>query len=537
MDTKADIKLHYRQRLNLAYQPSSYQAGVFSWIENGRGHAVVEAVAGSGKTTTIVSAAKLISGQGLFVAFNKSIATLLGEKLEGTQMQAKTVHSHGFGTIRFALRGQRVKVDTRKYMDMIDRIADQAFQGDVDGIKLSCDAMDEILRDGFPKSQASRLLDLARLNLLSTSSRDFAAQLDELAYHHAIDISDELLDVVVMCVRRCMESGRLTPNLVDYTDMVWLPVANDYRPYQFSWIFVDECQDISKAHLLLIRKSLRRGGRMLMVGDRRQCIYGFAGAGSESFQSIIDTMNAEVLPLSICYRCPKSVVNEARKFCPQIEASESAPDGSVREMQNGREADEVREGDMVLCRVNAPLVSMCFSLIAQGVPAAVRGRNIGEGLARVVNVISKRIARSGADFRNSFSPALSDWSDAERAKAQRRYKDQDRADERCQAIEDQAECIRVVFARTEAKSGDDLVSAIDDLFSDDRTSVILSSIHKAKGLEAPRVFILEPERLERPRASRGWMLEQERNLFYVALTRAMSDVVFIRDDANDAPSR
>jgi len=104
----------YQTRLALTFAPSSYQAALFDWVENGRGHGVVEAVAGSGKTTAIVSAARLVHGEGLCVAFNKTIALALSSKLKGTQMTASTVHSHGFAVVRDNVRG-RVKVDGRKY--------------------------------------------------------------------------------------------------------------------------------------------------------------------------------------------------------------------------------------------------------------------------------------------------------------------------------------------------------------------------------------------------------------------------------------
>jgi DNA helicase II / ATP-dependent DNA helicase PcrA len=69
---------------NKKFKPSKYQKAIYSFIENGKGNAVVEAVAGSGKTTTIVEATSRIppKDRAIFVAFNKSIATELSKKLQ-----------------------------------------------------------------------------------------------------------------------------------------------------------------------------------------------------------------------------------------------------------------------------------------------------------------------------------------------------------------------------------------------------------------------------------------------------------------------
>ena len=58
-----------------AFIPSKYQRAVYIYIEKGKGNAVIDAVAGSGKSTTIVNALKLIpkNKRVLFLAFNKAI--------------------------------------------------------------------------------------------------------------------------------------------------------------------------------------------------------------------------------------------------------------------------------------------------------------------------------------------------------------------------------------------------------------------------------------------------------------------------------
>lgn len=519
------MRANYQDRLGLSYAPSTFQAKIFDWIETGRGHAVVEAVAGSGKTTTIVSAAKLIRGSGLFVAFNKSIADLLASKLAGTSMSSSTVHSHGFAAIRSG--GRRVKVDGKKYLYDIDA-AEAAIErrGAVCGLELSTEQLAAIREDGFPSHTISKLVNLARLNLVDMDADDFADELLALAAHHELFDFDECLDTVVAAiVQNCMWRGADDLSVIDYTDMVWLPTVCRIRPRQYDWMFVDECQDISRAHLALLRASVRRGGRMLFVGDRRQAIYGFAGADAESFANIQTETDAAVMPLSICYRCPTAVLALARAYCPQIQARDGAPEGVVRSTKRSEYVAEAREGDLVLCRRNAPLLGLCFELIAAGVPAVVRGRDIAVGLCKIVDKIGKRHSIE------TFGEGITAWLEGQSRAAARRITDEDRLADRVALLTDQAEALRVIWSKSSATTLAGLRSAIEDLFSDERGSVMLSSVHKAKGLEAERVVILDSDALMSSRAKQPWQVEQERNLAYVAYTRAMSELIEIPSDS------
>lgn len=499
----------YAARLGLAFTPSAYQAKIFDFIAHGEGNGLAEAVAGSGKTTTVVAGAGLISTPGLFLAFNRSIADNLAEKLAGTRMTSSTIHRHGFAAIRFNC--DRVKVDGKKYAKMLDKIQDAAIH------TMTSAERDAVKADGFPRAEILKLVNLARLDVLDAEGLDFTGDMFQLAAKHSIDWAPELDSFVAKAVRSLMRQGAKALASIDFTDMVWVPVVRSFRPKRYDWIFVDECQDISAAARHLIHASTGRDGRILFVGDRRQAVYGFAGADSESFAKIIEEFACTVLPLSVCYRCPTSVLDRARAYCPQIEARPGATEGTVKPCTKAGLVDEARDGDMVLCRRTAPLIGLCFELIAGGKPACVRGRAIGENL-----ISTARKAAKGRPWAQ-FPEGLDAWLDKEQAKVRRRYKDADRAEERCEQLADQAECVRVVYARSDAGSINELAEAIEEIFSDDRESITLSTIHRAKGLEADRVAILEHESLGLARAgAREWQAEQERNLAYVAITRAKS---------------
>lgn len=518
----------YQTRFSLPYPPSAYQAAIFDAIENGRGNLVVEAVAGSGKSTTLEISARLVRDC-LVVAFNTSIASSMKLRLARAHAdaEARTAHSVGMGAVRFANRDVKVKVceNGEKYLELL-RLYEQEIinNGTLFGRVLTADEISSLSEDGklqLPIGVVMRLLNLARLNLLDFDADEgFLPEVIELCDHHAFELPPGTDAVVAECVRRAALAGRDNVREIDFTDMVWLPVVRGYQPKRYSWLFVDECQDISPCILQLLLKCVKRGGRMLFVGDRRQAIYGFAGADARSFEQIIETTKAALLPLSVCYRCPTTVLDAARSYCPQIEARPEAPEGMVRSTDLEALNAQVREGDMILCRRNAPLVNVCFSLIADGIAATIRGRDIGKGLVAAIRKINKRA------HWDMFDTGLASWRETEVRIATKRGGSAAAIDARIQGIDDKAECIRIIHARSGAGSYSELIKAVENLFSDNRSSVTLSTIHKAKGLENERVFILGSTELSF-RSQKAWQVEQERNLSYVAYTRAMSELVFV----------
>ena len=100
---------------------SSYQVGIFDWIQTGRGHGTVNAVAGSGKTTTLVAACERLTGKALFCAFNKHIEQELSKRLP-KHVTVKTIHSLDYGLLRERL-GRKIRVDDRKEWELCEQPA------------------------------------------------------------------------------------------------------------------------------------------------------------------------------------------------------------------------------------------------------------------------------------------------------------------------------------------------------------------------------------------------------------------------------
>lgn len=476
---------------------SKYQTALFNWVEVGRGDAIVNAVAGAGKSFSLVEVVQRVKGTVLMVAFNKHAAEALLSKinaittLEG--IDVKTIHALGMKALRRI--APRLNVKDFKYSD--------------------------ILGDRFENREdaqtALRVFDLARASLVDMS--DIGALVD-IAEHHGIDVKNsEVFDVIPFLASNGIDMAR-NSGIIDFTDMIWLPNVLNLTIDGYNWVLCDECQDLSKAQLELVLKARGKGGRMLFVGDPRQSIYGFAGADANSFWAIKERLGAVELPLSICYRCPKEVIKLAQEIVPQIEAAPDAIDGIVTTIKETAVAEAVREGDLILCRLTAPLIKLCIQLIKNRIPARVRGRDIAKSLVTII----KKVAKAN---RGAFTvDALYAWSDKEEARITTK-KNHENA---LQAHQDRIAGILACYEAMGSLNTDDFCREIESLFSDGRASVILSTIHRAKGLEENRVFILYPERLVLTFAKQNdWQYEQELNGKYVALTRAMKELIFVEE--------
>lgn len=503
-------------------QFSSYQEAIREWVVKGKGNNVINAVAGSGKTYTLVNVvAPHIKGKALFCAFNKHIAEELQRKLKanGSSVEAKTIHSIGFAAVKNKF--ENCQMDPSKYKKIIESYYKEAASKGTVAKKKGPAKMAEQLRmvEKYPGREIAEVFKLSRATL--TDGADTKA-LEAMVARYSIDVDANLWPFLKVAIPALQKWGiQHAADSMDFDDMVWLPcVIDGLNPPKYDFVLVDEVQDLTASQRTLLSKCLSKKGRLLAVGDKNQACYGFAGADFYSFDEFIQTFNAQELPLSICYRCPKSHLRLARTLVPRIEDRPDAPEGILDHVEYFDMPKVVQNGDMIIARITNILLKLCYVLIAGGVKAAVRGRDIGVGLKAVIEQM-----RLPADFKmESFLLSLERWEKREVSAAK-----SNGLEEIVQAIEDKAECIRTIYnnSKDKIKKLSDLNVEIDKIFSDDIAGVVLSTVHRAKGLEAERIFILDENLMPFFRAQTKQELEQEYNLRYVALTRSKSELYFV----------
>lgn len=511
-------------------------------------HVIIEARAGTGKTTTLIEGLKVLRGiepsitpspqqsdiweqmklssdakTVCFVAFNKSIADTLKQRVP-QGCDAMTMHSMGFKTVR------KIYPNIRMEEYRVDNIICRLLNKDSRELRR---AKPELL------TLTKQLVSLCKMNLVDGQLEELA----ELASYYDIDMNGSQSEVFDLVPRVLEECKRVDQDLqLDFNDMIWLPVVLNLPTFQYDLLLVDESQDLNRCQQELAKRS---GKRLIFCGDPKQAIYGFAGADAQSMFRLEEELKQTEagcihLPLTVTRRCGKAIVAEANKIVPDFAAHESNSEGKINHMglksgsgPNGvpfpSYNQSVQPNDMILCRCNAPLVSECFKFLRNNQKANIQGRDIGQGL---ISTIKKLPCMKGIDPNNCSQVSipnvlsdLGDWYDKEVAKEAAK---KNPSENRMIGLRDRHDCL-VEFC-SEGNSAQDIIIRIERIFSDkNQGGILLSSVHKAKGLEAKRVFILQLENasMPHPMAKTAWEREQEMNIKYVAITRAINELVWV----------
>jgi superfamily I DNA/RNA helicase len=505
----------------MTFTPSAYQVAILEYIKTQGGHLSINAVAGSGKTTTLESIAELLQGNKVVsFAFNKHIADTLAIRLKQYGTEVKTINAFGHGICMRNLHG-RVELNDRKYSKIVNDMLNKTAP-----FSQWAWSNNPAEKEKFDSAQKWLTTVANKIRLVLADFNDVRECL-KVGHQFGVVYEGTHGDQLFGMVKRVIAEGlRQAKELkvIDFADQVFLPVHLGWAAPQFDYVLVDEAQDLNAAQRKLVFKAISKlGGRMIAVGDISQAIMGFAGADAHSFRLIQSELNAELLPLSVCYRCPKSHLALARSIVPHIEATENAIEGTINIIQASEVHSAVKFGDLILCRFTAPLVALCIALIKKRIPARVRGRDIGNELASLAEKIGKPVEWS------LFLTALRAYQENKS-----NYLTQQEADDtQFQILADTVEALTVCYTDFGATNIDEMCSMIRDMFSDEKSSIYLSTIHRAKGLEADNVFILNGEEMPYTRGSAD-QIEQERNLLYVALTRAKSTLTFVSGDSYKA---
>ncbi|MGG6281857.1 UvrD-helicase domain-containing protein [Leptolyngbya sp. AN03gr2] len=496
------------------HEMSKYQQDIAHWVISGQGDACIKAMAGSSKTTVLEITSRLIKGNALFCAFSKDIQTKLQRRLPKS-VDCKTIHSLGFGALAKSIDG-KLKVDGEKYRVLVKQEA-------INLVSQKYGRIDLDNRFEAARSALSDLLKFSQTGLVDCSDHE---AFESMIEHYGIDTDEfgltELAERVDWIKKLGMEAAR-QDGLVDYIDMIWLPVVWHLPIMQYQWVLVDEAQDLSKCQLEIVMRARAQGGRMLLVADPRQAIFGFAGADAYSYQRSVERLKTKELPLSICYRCPVSHLELAKKIVPEIEAALGAKPGTVERIKRSAVAESVKQGDLIISRTTAPLVKLCIELIGKKIAARVVGRDIGKSLGKIVR---ETATLEGFTF-DRFLYFLEQYKIA-RLKQLSKKKN---SESQQQSLIDRIQGVEVCYSSYSPRTADELCKEIDSLFTETKSAVTLMTIHRVKGQEAARVFILNSQQIKLTYPNqKPWEKIQEENLEYVAYTRSTDTLFLIEPD-------
>ena len=139
---------------------------------------------------------------------------------------------------------------------------------------------------------------------------------------------------------------------------------------------------------------------------------------------------------------------------------------------------------MILSRVTAELVKCCTKYIREGIPAYVKGKDIGTNLKSLI----KRSKKSEiADLFEFLNNELYKIGIATSKKMNISFEEATDTP-RYIALQDKIQTLGVIAY--DCANTKEMNDKIDNLFKDSDKGICFSTIHKSKGLEADNVFII-----------------------------------------------
>lgn len=484
--------------------PSERQLDIFTTWNTGQTNILTNAVAGSGKTTTLLKLLSFCSEKTLFLAFNKSVKEEIQSKIDErglTQGKAMTLHSLGFMAVRNAYR--RTSVKKGKNYDLLKKL-----QSNNSRLFKNL-SWKEKVKFGYTLMDMNDISRLFLTNDISKISTHFSS-MDKTMYE-----TDDLPRLWQEFIELREESYTKEIVDIDYIDMIYIPVYKSLAiPIDPSYLMIDEAQDLNLSQHGLIDLLLSQGDvkKWIAVGDRNQAIYGFSGAYASSFNLFLDKGSVVELPLDICYRCDNLIVDAANEVYPVMAYSNAVP--GIVAIEN--DPSLIKENSMVICRNSGPLLDLYFQLLGLGKDAFLKGDDILNSIIRFLTPYKYTSVHS-AKF------------DMDMKLIQMAKKDGDNDRMAHYIFKENLGNFKKLATHfcKENETVDTLLSRLKSIFIDKENAIMLCTIHKSKGLESDVVYILDEKLIPSKFTRSSEQLAQEQNLKYVARTRAKHELYYL----------
>jgi superfamily I DNA/RNA helicase len=451
---------------------------------------LIEARAGAGKTFILTQLAPFLPLGGHCLAFNKAIAEELDTKLPGSCL-AKTFHALGFSLLRERLQTVDMK------MNKLYTLAKTKLK----------------VQNTKPYTELVSAMKIAGMGLRDLPSPTLK-NIDHLIDTRNIEVPENITrEEFITQTIKLFKASLKQINVIDFDDMLYLPL---YLADKFGWSFdkfkflmIDEAQDVSPLRLEMIK---RLTDTVIAVGDPYQSIYGFAGAANGALNEIETCYQTERYQLPHSFRCPSNITQEASELI-YPDSILSLPEnlgGVVTRQKFNPTWYPTSESQTVLCRMNAPLFVTALRMLRDG--AAF---NFNSDFPRQLISFQKRFK---ATTCKELQVRVTAWFEEESERLAGRKGPLSLAKEKHDTL---------MYLATQCEDPKTITLTLEKLMTPNPGHPTLSTIHKAKGLEWPEVYLIRPDLLPAPFASTPEELEQERNLEYVAMTRASQKFTYL----------
>jgi superfamily I DNA/RNA helicase len=470
--------------------PTPEQSEILSFARTSRENLIINALAGSAKTTTLEMLCHALDREPILsLAFNKRIADEMAKRLPG-HVKPMTFNALGH-RVWAQYTGRRLTVDTKKSYNILKTLVD-----DLGRMEKSeaYESFSEVLA-AVRLAKSTGYIPAGRFQGINPLSVD-----DPFTDEEPSSLMLRLLDETLTRSIQASYAGS-----IDFDDQIYMPTLFGGTFPQFPLVMVDEAQDLSPLNHAMLKKLVNK--RLIGVGDPWQSIYAFRGAVQNGMESLQKEHNMQARTLSVSFRCPETIVRRAWFRVPHMKWPDWAEEGKVENLEKWS-TSSIPDGAAIICRNNAPLFSTALRLIRGGRGIKLIGSDIGPNLIRVLKKLgSSDLPQSGV------LDAIDRYEAAQAAKSRSPAN-----------LADKCECLRVFAA-----SGTSLSAAIsyaEYIFSSNGPIQLLSG-HKAKGLEWDIVYHLDPWRIPSKYAEGEEEREQELNIRYVIETRAKKELYLV----------
>lgn len=553
------------------FKLSTYQQDILDFfLNNPQSNMLVNALAGSGKSTTACMLSEHSKTSDLYIAFNASVVEEFKKKIKNPKTKVMTMHSLAYSIMLYNVeqesknsgekpkgfgsqRSKRtVNLDNFKPHKILDEEITKHYGRYI-----------EFAKRVFLKDNYVNLYNLCRLTLTDMSSnKDVSRLIDDhvlfLYYgdegYSAPDISEITSTLKILDTKSRQQFE--TQGVIDFTDMLWitfnkLKYDNWEVPYWalYTNIYCDEVQDFSNIQLNFLKFIKRTKGRYVFIGDFHQAIYNFAGANAQAFNQIPKMFApVETFDLPICYRCAKSHLSRVnREYGIPILPCDDAPMGFVKTIDKNKISEYAKAGDMVISRKNKWIAEVVLDLARNGTPIFIEDKDMVAAIKR--QILSSKCTSVGT-LEKFLQKVISNYNKKLFEIVSKNVREGGHEEERLEAvaetnskIDNTSFLLEILEGYLENHASSDSISKfsnfIDKLLNTTPSPncVRLCSIHKAKGLEATNVFVLNEAKINYDFRNSKEQNIQEKNLSYIATTRAKEGLYLVKEPSKTTTTR
>lgn len=497
-----------------ARTPTEEQQQAIDLFAAGSRDLVIKAGAGTGKTTTLAMMARTTPRKGMYLAFNRAIATDAARAMPMT-VESRTVHSVAMRGLRRDARHSAL-LDARLGGPRVARslLARQLGLGLL--VVTLPGSRQKVIQPSYQAGHIERAI------AAFCQSGDPEPDRRHFPYIEGIDPHDD--DGRRTFVNNRQVAKELEPALrkawadlqdprghMRFTHDVYLKMAQLANvPIPGDYLLFDEAQDASGVMLAWLAQQSKP---TVYVGDSQQQIYEWRGA-VDAMERLGDDVPRAYLTRS--WRFGPEVADVANAALAMLDA-DLRLEGTPTIPSRVHRTNSGPPPRAVLCRSNGAAVNAVLSFQAKGMSPHLVG-----GAAEIV-----RFARAAADLQAGQRTTHPELACFDTWREVQEYVERDPA----------GSDLRMLVNLLDKYGIDIVVDALDGLLGEDAADVVISTAHKAKGREWPAVRLAADFEVPDGRdiAAPEW------RLLYVAATRAthhldISSCEPLRDLMEDAPT-